>query len=83
MEPVSVENNISWHRDTISVLLKELEETDEEGNVKEVFIPVSSIIHTIDSKDNRDALSLMMPGSIPATLIFMVWTSSLNDQTSS
>lgn len=32
---------------------RELEETDEEGNVQEVFVPVSSIIHTIDYEDNR------------------------------
>lgn len=32
---------------------KELEETDEEGYVKEIFVPVSSIIHTIDYTDNR------------------------------
>lgn len=32
---------------------RELEETDEEGNPKEVFVPVSSIIHTIDYEDNR------------------------------
>lgn len=32
---------------------RELEETDEEGNVIEQFIPVSSIIHTIDYNDNR------------------------------
>lgn len=32
---------------------RELEETDEEGNPKEVFVPVSSIIHTIDYNDNR------------------------------
>lgn len=32
---------------------RELEETDEEGNAKEVFIPVSSIIHTIQYEDNR------------------------------
>lgn len=32
---------------------RELEETDEEGNVKEQFVPVSSIIHTIDYEDNR------------------------------
>lgn len=32
---------------------RELEETDEEGNVKEVFVPVSSIIHTLEYEDNR------------------------------
>jgi len=32
---------------------RELEETDEEGNPKEVFVPISSIIHTIDYEDNR------------------------------
>lgn len=32
---------------------RELEETDEEGNAKEVFIPVSSIIHTMEYEDNR------------------------------
>lgn len=32
---------------------RELQETDEEGNVIEQFIPVSSIIHTIDYNDNR------------------------------
>lgn len=32
---------------------RELEETDEEGEPKEQFIPVSSIIHTIDYNDNR------------------------------
>ena len=32
---------------------RELEETDEEGNPKEMFVPVSSIIHTIDYEDNR------------------------------
>ena len=32
---------------------RELEETDEEGNPKEIFVPVSSIIHTIDYEDNR------------------------------
>lgn len=32
---------------------RELEEADEEGNVQEVFVPVSSIIHTIDYEDNR------------------------------
>lgn len=31
---------------------RELKETDEEGNPKEVFIPVSSIIHTLDYEDN-------------------------------
>lgn len=31
---------------------RELEEADEEGNVQEVFVPVSSIIHTIDYEDN-------------------------------
>lgn len=30
-----------------------LEETDEEGNDIEVFVPVSSIIHTISYEDNR------------------------------
>ncbi len=30
-----------------------LEETDEEGNPKEIFVPVSSIIHTLDYEDNR------------------------------
>ena len=32
---------------------RELEEEDEEGNPKEMFVPVSSIIHTIDYEDNR------------------------------
>lgn len=32
---------------------RELEETDEEGNTKEIFIPVSSIIHTMEYEDNR------------------------------
>lgn len=32
---------------------RELEETDEEGNPKELFVPVSSIVHTIDYEDNR------------------------------
>lgn len=32
---------------------RELEDADEEGNAKEVFVPVSSIIHTIDYEDNR------------------------------
>lgn len=32
---------------------RELEEKDEDGNAKEMFIPVSSIIHTIDYEDNR------------------------------
>lgn len=32
---------------------RELEETDEEGNALEQFVPVSSIIHTIDYEDNR------------------------------
>ncbi len=32
---------------------RETEETDEEGYPKEIFIPVSSIIHTIDYEDNR------------------------------
>lgn len=32
---------------------RELKETDEEGNPKEVFIPVSSFIHTLDYEDNR------------------------------
>lgn len=30
-----------------------LSEVDEEGNAKEVFIPVSSIIHTFEYEDNR------------------------------
>ncbi|MDR1937513.1 MAG: putative porin [Tannerellaceae bacterium] len=32
---------------------RETEETDEEGNAKEVFIPVSSLIHTFDYEDNQ------------------------------
>lgn len=32
---------------------KTLKETDEEGNPKEQFVPVSSIIHTIDYEQNR------------------------------
>lgn len=32
---------------------RELEETDEEGNPKEIFVPVSSIIHTFEYEDNR------------------------------
>lgn len=32
---------------------RELEDTDEEGDPIEVFVPVSSIIHTIDYEDNR------------------------------
>lgn len=30
-----------------------VEETDEDGNPKEVFVPVSSIIHTFEYEDNR------------------------------
>ncbi|WP_099465386.1 putative porin [Parabacteroides provencensis] len=32
---------------------RELDETDEEGNAKKVFVPISSIIHTFEYKDNR------------------------------
>ena len=32
---------------------RELDETDEEGNLKEQFIPVSSLIHTVHYTDNR------------------------------
>lgn len=32
---------------------KELEKTDEEGNPLEIYIPVSSIIHTLEYEDNR------------------------------
>lgn len=32
---------------------RELDETDEEGNPKSIFVPVSSIIHTFDYEDNR------------------------------
>ncbi len=32
---------------------RELDETDEEGETKKVFVPVSSIIHTFEYKDNR------------------------------
>ncbi len=37
--------NLGFHRT--------LEEEDEEGNEKKVFVPVSSIIHTLDYEDNR------------------------------
>ena len=40
---------------------KTLEETDEEGNPKEVFVPVSSIIHTFDYEDNRRRFVSKMP----------------------
>ena len=32
---------------------RELDETDEDGNPKSIFVPVSSIIHTFDYEDNR------------------------------
>ncbi|MCC8199544.1 MAG: putative porin [Tannerellaceae bacterium] len=39
-----------------------LEEVDEEGYEKELFIPVSSIIHTFDYEDNRRHFTSDMPG---------------------
>lgn len=62
---------------------KELEETDEEGNVKEVFIPVSSIIHTIDYEDNRRRFISNDAGIDTCYTHLYGMDASLNDQTSS
>lgn len=71
---------------------RELEETDEEGNPKEVFVPVSSIIHTIDYEDNRrrfishsnllDSAYIVKDGDKSFPRIYGLGT-TLNDQTSS
>lgn len=62
---------------------KELEETDEEGNIKEVFIPVSSIIHTIDYEDNRRRFISNDAGIDTCYTHLYGMDASLNDQTSS
>ncbi len=41
---------------------RELQEEDEEGNPKEIFIPVSSIIHTMEYEDNRRHFTSKMEG---------------------
>ncbi|WP_293710617.1 putative porin [uncultured Parabacteroides sp.] len=71
---------------------RELEETDEEGNPKEVFVPVSSIIHTIDYEDNRrrfishsnllDSAYIVKDGDKSFPRIYGLGA-TLNDQTSS
>lgn len=71
---------------------RELEETDEEGNPKEVFVPVSSIIHTIDYEDNRrrfishsnllDSAYIVKDGNQSFPRIYGLGA-TLNDQTSS
>ena len=71
---------------------RELEETDEEGNPKEVFVPVSSIIHTIDYEDNRrrfishsnllDSAYIVKDGNQSYPRIYGLGA-TLNDQTSS
>jgi hypothetical protein len=40
---------------------RETDETDEEGNRKEVFIPVSSLIHTLEYEDNSRRFISNMP----------------------
>ena len=71
---------------------RELEETDEEGNPKEIFVPVSSIIHTIDYEDNRrrfishsnllDSAYIVKDGNQSYPRIYGLGA-TLNDQTSS
>jgi hypothetical protein len=47
-------SNLGFHR--------ELETEDEEGNPVEIFIPVSSIIHTLEYEDNRRRFLSNMSG---------------------
>ncbi len=61
---------------------KELEETDEEGNPKEVFVPVSSIIHTISYEDNRRRFTSQSNGIDTCYTNIYGIDASLNDQTS-
>lgn len=61
---------------------KETDETDEEGNPKEVFIPVSSIIHTIEYEDNRRRFISNDPGIDTCYTNIYGLQPSLNDQTS-
>ena len=61
---------------------KELEETDEEGYPKEVFVPVSSIIHTIDYEDNRRRFTSKSAGIDTCYTNLYGMDASLNDQTS-
>lgn len=59
-----------------------LEETDEEGNEIKVFVPVSSIIHTIDYEDNRRHFVSEDPNIDTCyTHVFGI-DSALNDRTS-
>ncbi len=53
------------------------------GNVKEVFIPVSSIIHTIDYEDNRRRFISNDAGIDTCYTHLYGMDASLNDQTSS
>lgn len=41
---------------------KTVENPDEEGNPSEIFIPVSSLIHTFNYEDNRRHFTSKMPG---------------------
>lgn len=61
---------------------RELEETDEEGNPKEVFVPVSSIIHTIHYEDNRRRFISNSNGIDTCYTNIYGIDASLNDQTS-
>ena len=62
---------------------KELEEPDKDGNVQEVFVPVSSIIHTLDYEDNRRHFISKDPSIDTCYTHRYGLEPSLNDQTSS
>lgn len=61
---------------------RQLEETDEEGNPKEIFVPVSSIIHTVDYEDNRRRFISQSAGIDTCYTNIYGMDASLNDQTS-
>lgn len=62
---------------------RQLEATDEEGNPMEVFVPVSSIIHTIDYEDNRRRFISEDAGIDTCYTNIYGIDQSLNDQVSS
>ncbi|MDH6534046.1 hypothetical protein D0T51_03445 [Parabacteroides sp. 52] len=63
---------------------KTLEETDEEGNERQVFVPVSSIIHTLHYEDNRRHFTSTDTAQIDAAYpnIYEARDSTLHDRPS-
>ena len=62
--------------------MRTTEGTDEDGDPKEVFVPVSSIIHTLEYKDNRRRFITHDAAGVDSSYVNNYIEGSVNDTTS-